>query len=120
MEIDADKVAHQVMAPGGQPYEQVVQAFGRDVLGTDGAIDRTKLAARVFRDPAALAKLEAIVHPAVYAEATRRVYDSDAPAVAIQAISAGSRAQRRPVRRGLGGGVQRGGATGPASRTPAA
>ncbi|MCU0508400.1 MAG: dephospho-CoA kinase [Anaerolineae bacterium] len=84
--IDADKVAHEVMAPGAAAYEQIVAAFGPEILGESGAVDRVQLAARVFRDPAALARLEAIVHPAVYAETKRRVETSAAPAVAIEAI----------------------------------
>jgi dephospho-CoA kinase len=84
--IDADKVAHEVMAPGGAAYEQIVAAFGPDILSASGAVDRVKLGERVFRDPAALARLEAIVHPAVYAETKRRVETSGAPAVAIEAI----------------------------------
>jgi dephospho-CoA kinase len=84
--IDADKVAHEVMAPGGAAYEPIQAAFGREILATDGAIDRAKLGTRVFSDPAALAQLEAIVHPAVYSETKRRVEESVAPAVAIEAI----------------------------------
>ena len=84
--IDADKVAHEVMAPGAPAYEPIVTAFGREILSEGGAIDRAKLAARVFRDLAALAQLEAITHPAVYAETKRRVDNTTAPAVAIEAI----------------------------------
>lgn len=84
--IDADKVAHEVMARGAPAYEPVIEAFGREILTESGAIDRTKLGARVFGDPAALAQLEAIVHPAVYAETKRRIEQSNAPAVAIEAI----------------------------------
>lgn len=84
--IDADKVAHEVMAPGGPAYDQIVAAFGRDILAADGTVDRAQLGARVFRDPAALAQLEAAVHPAVYETTRRRVENSAAPAVAIEAI----------------------------------
>jgi dephospho-CoA kinase len=84
--IDADKVAHIVMGPGGPAYEPILAVFGRAVIGPDGTIDRAKLGARVFSDGAALAELEAIVHPAVYAETKRRVEESAAPAVAIEAI----------------------------------
>jgi dephospho-CoA kinase len=84
--IDADRVAHEVMASGGPAYEPIIAVFGREILGPDDAIDRAKLGARVFRDSVALAQLEAIVHPAVYAATKRRVEDSAAPAVAIEAI----------------------------------
>lgn len=84
--IDADVVAHQVMAPGGPAYEPLVATFGPDVLRSDGVVDRSQLGARVFSDPAALAKLEAIVHPAVVQAIRTRVAGSTAPAVAIEAI----------------------------------
>jgi dephospho-CoA kinase len=84
--IDADRVAHQVTAPDGPAYEAVVAGFGRDVLATDGQISRSRLGQRVFADPAALAQLEAIIHPAV-AEAIRaRVAASTARLVVIEAI----------------------------------
>lgn len=63
--VDADVVAHQVMEPGGEAYRAVVDRFGAEVVAPDGAIDRPRLAAVVFADPAALADLNAIVHPAV-------------------------------------------------------
>ena len=63
--IDADRVAHEVAAPGGPAFAGIVAAFGAGILGPDGAIDRDKLGARVFGDVLALARLEAIVHPAV-------------------------------------------------------
>lgn len=84
--IDADIVAHHVMAPGGPAYEPLVAAFGPDVLRPDGVVDRGQLGARVFSDGAALAQLEAIVHPAVIQEIRARVAASSAPAVAIEAI----------------------------------
>lgn len=84
--IDADVVAHHVMAPGGPAYEPLVAAFGPDVLRPDGVVDRSLLGARVFSDPGALAQLEAIVHPAVVQTIRARVAASTAPAVAIEAI----------------------------------
>lgn len=84
--IDADRVAHAVMAPGGAAYGGVVAEFGAEILGPDGAIDRKRLAARVFSHPDALARLEAITHPAVFAAIQARVAASTAPAVVIEAI----------------------------------
>lgn len=63
--IRADELGHEVLAPGGTAFEPVVREFGPDVLGPDGRIDRRKLAARVFNNPDALARLNALVHPAV-------------------------------------------------------
>lgn len=62
---DADRVAHQQMMPGTPVYENILNSFGRSVLGDDGAIDRAVLGQRVFADPAALQHLNAMVHPAV-------------------------------------------------------
>ncbi len=63
--IDADLVAHNLMEPGTEVYQQVVQAFGSENLRTDGAIDRKKLGAIVFALPEKRKLLNSIVHPAV-------------------------------------------------------
>ena len=63
--IDADVAAREVVAPGTPGLAQVAAAFGPEVLGPDGALDRERLGAMVFRDPALRAKLNAIVHPLV-------------------------------------------------------
>jgi len=65
--LDADQVAHRAMRRGTAVYRAVVAAFGEDILGPEGEIDRRTLGKIVFADPAALARLEAIVHPAVLA-----------------------------------------------------
>jgi dephospho-CoA kinase len=84
--IDADKVAHQVMAPSGPAYDAVVNAFGPAILAPDGTLDRGKLGAIVFRDPNALRCLEAAVHPATIAEVTRRIIEASEPVVVVEAI----------------------------------
>lgn len=63
--IDADVLAREAVAPGTDGLAQVVEAFGSQVLSTDGALDRARLARVVFADPAARARLNAIVHPVV-------------------------------------------------------
>lgn len=62
---DADAAVHRLMACGGAAVEEVDAAFPGVV--SKGAVDRSKLAKRVFNDPAALAKLEAVLHPRVRA-----------------------------------------------------
>jgi dephospho-CoA kinase len=62
--LDADVLSREVMAPG-QPAHAEIAAAWPDVIGADGAIDRKKLGARVFADPAARARLEAITHPRI-------------------------------------------------------
>jgi len=84
--IDADKVAHVVMAPAGSAYAGVVEAFGPDIVGDAGEIDRRALGRIVFADPEALKRLESLVHPAVIAEVNQRIARSTAPAVVVEAI----------------------------------
>ncbi len=63
--IDADQLVRELYRPGETVYERVVKEFGREILAADGTIDRAVLANIVFGDKRRLAKLEAIVHPAV-------------------------------------------------------
>ena len=84
--VDADKVAHEVMRPGGLAYDAVVQAFGPEILAADGLIDRARLGAIVFRDPAALRRLEAAVHPAVVARVEERIAQARERVVVVEAI----------------------------------
>lgn len=84
--IDADKLAHQAMAPGGPAYAAVVATFGPTIIAADGAINRQALGAIVFADAAKLAQLEAIVHPAVFALAQQALAATTAPVVVIEAI----------------------------------
>ena len=70
---DGDRIAHEVMEPGGPAYESVVERFGRDVLDEDGSISRPRLGAVVFADDDARADLNALVHPEVRREAERRL-----------------------------------------------
>ena len=65
--IDADAISREVLEPGQIGYENTILTFGESVLSESGSIDRKKLAELVFQNPAQLAKLEAIIHPAVIA-----------------------------------------------------
>ena len=65
--IDADKVGHRTYAKGTDTYRAVVAAFGDDVVGADGEIDRKALGGKVFGDPEKRLKLEQIVWPAMRA-----------------------------------------------------
>ncbi len=70
--IDADALAREVVAPGSEGLAEVVRAFGAEVLDPSGALDRKKLGAIVFADPARRRRLEGITHPRIAAEAMRR------------------------------------------------
>jgi dephospho-CoA kinase len=84
--IDADKVVHQMMRRGNAMYDRIVDAFGSDVVGSDGEIRRDYLGRVVFNDLAELHRLEEIVHPAVGIEVRRRVAQAATRVVVIEAI----------------------------------
>lgn len=69
--LPADQVAHELMAPGRPAYEEIMQVFGRGILGPSGAVDRRRLAEIVFAEPARREQLNRIVHPRVIAEIER-------------------------------------------------
>lgn len=71
--IDADRIAHAIMEPGGAAFGPVVERFGPEILDSEGRIRRAALAATVFRDPTALEALNALVHPRVTEEIDRRI-----------------------------------------------
>ncbi len=65
--IEADELGHQVLLPGGEAYDAVVNEFGEEILDQDRHIVRRKLGALVWDKPERLAKLNSIVHPVVIA-----------------------------------------------------
>jgi len=78
--FDADKIAHAVMAPGRDAYEDVVGEFGPGVLAADGAIDRAKLGGIVFASAERRKLLNEIVHPRVIEEQNRLLLEAEAAA----------------------------------------
>jgi dephospho-CoA kinase len=73
--LEADPIAHQLIEPGQPAYDEIVRDFGQQVLAPDKRIDRAKLAAVVFGDPARLALLNQIVHPRVLDALDRKLAD---------------------------------------------
>jgi len=71
--VDADALAREVVEPGTETLDQICKTFGADVIDEQGRLDRAALGAIVFSDPARLAQLNAITHPAVWALAQRRI-----------------------------------------------
>lgn len=63
--IDADEIAHQLVAPGSPVLKAVIAQFGQHFLNGEGSLDRKKLAAQVFAHPEQRKQLEALIHPAV-------------------------------------------------------
>jgi dephospho-CoA kinase len=70
--IDADRIAREVVEPGGPAYQPLIDRFGPAIVDAEARIDRPALAAVVFTDSQALADLNAITHPAIGAEMARR------------------------------------------------
>jgi dephospho-CoA kinase len=68
--VDTDALAHALTAPGGAAIPAIAAAFGDDMIGPDGAMDRARMRALVFGDPAQRQRLEAILHPMI-GDATR-------------------------------------------------
>ncbi|MBF6647217.1 dephospho-CoA kinase [Methylobacter sp. BlB1] len=64
--IDADQIAHQLVAKGQPALAQIALQFGADILTPDGSLNRARLREAVFSDPARKQNLEAILHPLVY------------------------------------------------------
>jgi dephospho-CoA kinase len=71
--VDADKIVHELQAPGEPMLEELASRFGRDILDASGALDRKALGAVVFSDPDARIALGLIVHPQVGLEMLRQV-----------------------------------------------
>jgi len=82
---DADRVVHALLGAPGPLVEAVAAAFGDAVRGGEG-IDRAALARRVFADPAALARLEGLVHPAVLEAIERWRQDLDGGVAVVEAV----------------------------------
>jgi len=73
--IHADAVGHESYRPHTPGWRRIVETFGPQVLAPDATVDRKQLGALVFRDPQALSRLNAIVHPLIFAEVRRRLDD---------------------------------------------
>ena len=84
--VDADQVVRDVQRPGSPVLAALAAEFGSDVIRADGELERAALAGRVFGDPGAVARLNAIVHPAVRIESQSRfasAFGDDPEAVVV-------------------------------------
>ena len=84
--IDADRLAREVLEPGTEGLREVVAAFGQDVLGPDGALDRPALAAKVFGDEQALATLNGITHPRIGARTAELIAAAPEDAIVVHDV----------------------------------
>jgi dephospho-CoA kinase len=86
--VDADRIAHALQEPGRRCHQQIVEAFGREVLDEAGRIDRRLLAARVFADASARQHLEAIMHPAIREACEDEIRAAEASGMTICIVDA--------------------------------
>ncbi|MFB9239016.1 dephospho-CoA kinase [Plantactinospora siamensis] len=84
--VDSDVIAREVVAPGTEGLRAVLDAFGDRVLGPDGGLDRPALAAVVFDDPAARARLNGIIHPRVRERAAALITAAPAEAIVVNDV----------------------------------
>jgi dephospho-CoA kinase len=87
--IDADQLARDAIARGTSGFDEVVRAFGPEIVGDDGDLDRSALATRIFSDPSQKATLEAIVHPEVarrFGERVETYRDTDRVVVYVSPL----------------------------------
>lgn len=76
--LDADEIARELTRPGAPHLEQITAAFGDEMIGRDGRLDRARLRRLIFDDAGARRRLNAILHPAVRREIERRAAALDA------------------------------------------
>jgi dephospho-CoA kinase len=81
--IDADELVHELTGPDGAAMAAIRAEFGPDIVDARGALDRARMRERVFADPDARARLEAILHPMVRAETERRAAQATGPYVIL-------------------------------------
>ncbi|MEP7139564.1 MAG: dephospho-CoA kinase [Caldimonas sp.] len=70
--VDTDLIARQLTLAGGAAIDAIRSRFGADVIAADGGLDRARMRALAFGDSDARARLEAILHPLIGAEAARQ------------------------------------------------
>ena len=84
--ISGDALGHEAYLPGTKGFDQVVTAFGNEIVGEDGFVDRKKLGPIVFSDPSNLEMLNSIMHPLIYEMIKERIANiSDVSIVVVEA-----------------------------------
>ena len=97
--IDADQAARAVVEPGQPALKKLVERFGEDILDADGRLERSALAKLVFGDDEARRELEAITHPAINDEFSRRVVEAPSDAIVVldvPLLAESEQARKRP------------------------
>jgi dephospho-CoA kinase len=79
--VDTDLIARRLSGPGGAAIDAIADAFGADVIGADGALDRSRMRALAFADASARLRLEAILHPLIGHESEREAEAAALPII---------------------------------------
>lgn len=98
--VDTDAIAHALTAPGGAALPALADAFGTDIIGADGAMDRARMRTLAFGDAAARQRLEGVLHPLIGTEAERQaLLAAGRPVIFdVPLLTAGSAWRRRVER----------------------
>ena len=86
--LDADKVGHEAYLPGTETWQELVAAFGEEILTPDGNIDRKKLGGIVFSNPESLKRLNQIVHPRMFEMMKARIEEYRQQGVKVVVLEA--------------------------------
>ncbi len=86
--MDADKIGHELLQPDTETAKAVIVAFGQDIVKPDGEIDRAELGKKVFGDPEALKRLNAIVHPSLLQRLVDRVEEQRGTGTKVVVVEA--------------------------------
>jgi dephospho-CoA kinase len=95
--IDADAIVHTQQRAGQPVFNEMVEAFGAEIVGPDGELDRPKVASIVFDDPEQLKRLQDITHPAVGKEVLRLLSEAgsdDIVVIDIPLLTENTRSER--------------------------
>jgi dephospho-CoA kinase len=97
--VDADEVARAVVEPGQPALKQLVERFGAGILDADGRLDRPAVAKLAFADDESRRDLEAITHPAINEEFSRRIAEAPIDAIVVldvPLLAESDQARKRP------------------------
>jgi len=86
--LDADRVGHEAFKPDTDVWREVVAAFGRQILTTNGDVDREKLGETVFANPESLLRLNQIMHPRIYEMVKARLEEYRRQGVSVVVLEA--------------------------------
>jgi dephospho-CoA kinase len=81
--VDTDAIAHELTAPNGAAMPALIAEFGADIAGSTGALDRAAMRRRVFSDPSARGRLEAVLHPLIRTLSAARCQAANSPYVIL-------------------------------------